>query len=106
MNNGSLYDFVGSEYSAPQQEEATPHANRQDLSKPYNGAFAQKAKEATTDSQPKTCANAEFWRWFTGQQTNNHIAVSINRMFKKIEITDYNETKRQYIETYNKELIK
>jgi len=103
MSDSFYSQFDG--FEAPQTQ--TPHANRQDMHKPYdNGTFSQKAKDAMTESEPKTCANVSWWRWFTRQQDNNVIALKINRGFNRNNLCgdNYAQEKARYISEYNNEL--
>ena len=103
----SMYDFAG-DYTAPTQSAQvdTPHQNRSDLSKPYAGTFAQKVKEATTESEPKTNASVSWWRFFTKQQDNNQIAQKINSQFNRDTLSGDNfaSERQRYIDSYNWEV--
>lgn len=108
-DQASLYDQFSGD-GAPIYETSkapfagTPHANRDDLSKPYesNKEFQSKVDSAPVDSAPKTSASIEWWRNFTGQMTDNNIALKINSMFKRALITDYDAEKARYVLEYNK----
>ena len=97
----SFYSFMDSGYEAPVTEKApkseTPHANRQDLRKPYSHARESDAHgEQSVSLTPKHSAECEWWRFYTGQQTDCEIAREFNRKFSK-PIADYAAEKRKYI---------
>lgn len=101
----SLYSqFEG--YEAPVQEFETPHANRQDMRKPYDNGFKKKVDNAVTESKPITGALHEFWLWFSRQQTKNVIAMRINTKFNRNMLTgdNYDSERSRYVELYNAEL--
>jgi len=106
----SMYDqFSGHEapvYETSQTPFKTPHANREDLSKPYTQSFHRKAEEAPTESAPKTTGAHEWWIWFTGQITQNYIAREVNHHFDRQKIVDYDKEKLDYLQMYADELIK
>ena len=98
-----MYDFAG-DYSAPVQEVATPHANRQNLSQPYNGRDIQdKFESSVTEPEKTTSGMHEFWLWFTRQQTKNVVAMGINHHFDRNSLNgdNYNSERQRYIERYN-----
>lgn len=100
-DNGSLYDFVNSDYEAPEIQTAeTPHANRQDMSRPYNNQTQQNIDRVVTESEPATSAETSWWRWFTRQIDDNRIAKLVNIEFNRSNLSDYDKTKVEYVSRY------
>ena len=99
-----FYDNLGGYEAKPLEQVATPHANRQNLSQPYNGRDIQdKVNKASTGDEPKSSGMHEWWLFFTRQQTKNVIAMGINHKFNRNELSGDNfESERQrYIDLYN-----
>lgn len=63
-------------------------------------SFKRKCDDASTEAKPKTGASHEFWLKFTGQQTRNPIAMSINPQFSRGKMTDFDKEKARYIQAY------
>jgi len=100
-----FYDNLGGYEAKPLEEVATPHANRQNLSQPYNGRDIQdKVDKSVTESEQKSSAKNEFWLFFTRQQTKNVVAVGINHQFDRNSFNgdNYTEQRQRYIDLYNK----
>lgn len=107
----SIYDFAGDSYEAPLMPQKpvseTPHANRQDLSKPYVGRHEESKQESSSNwVAEKTNAAVEFWKFFTRQITSNCTAQTVNRSFTRNEINgdNYEQQKAKYIRLYNEQV--
>ena len=107
MNKDSMYDFAG-DYTAPQQEAETPHANRQNLSKPYKSdrQFQKNIDNAVTQPEQKSSASHEFWLMFTQQQTKNVVAMGVNHQFDRNKLSgdNFDSEKQRYVDLYNQAL--
>ena len=102
--NDSFYSQFSDYESKPLEEVATPHANRQNLSQPYNGRDIQeKANNASTGGEPKSNGVHEFWLFFTRQQTKNVLAMGINHQFDRNSLSgdNYDSERQRYIDLYN-----
>jgi hypothetical protein len=97
----SLYSQFTSHEAPIYEASQTPFENRSDLRQPYNTGEAKKKRDNAPDSGPKTGAAVEFWKFFTRQQTNNHVAMKINGMFNRTTLSDYAGDKARYISEYH-----
>lgn len=107
-----MYDqFAGFEapvYEISKKPFVTPHQNREDMTKPYNGHSEEQKQFASNRIViSNSSASVEWWRWFTGQITKDEIAQCVNRSFTRNDITgdNYDKQKEKYSRLYG-ELIK
>ena len=108
-DGGSIYDFAGKDYQAPEQAESTetPHANRPHGQLKYenNKQFMQKAESAPTESVPKTNALYEWGLILASRDSSNYIALKINKDFNRASIgANFKAEKARYLEAYKAEL--
>jgi hypothetical protein len=108
-DSGTMYDFMSDDYEAPVQSTApkkaaveTPHANRQDLSKPYSSEFKSKCESAPAGQDKKTSAENEWWLFFTRQNTVSDTAMKVNKGFNRAALNgdNYSLERDRYIKSY------
>ena len=109
-DNGSLYDFVNEDYEAPtvaSKPVATPHANRQNLGKPYvqDIAISSKVKAAPVHQQKDNSYYAwdRFWRYAPcADSFEQSINIEVGR--GNLNGENFQEMKVKYINLYKSKL--
>ena len=99
----SFYDqFANDDTPPPAIKSETPHANRENLSKPYVSDLTTKAASAPTERIKTTSANNEWMKFICNRNSPDYIAVTINREFNRNEITgdNFNGKKKAYLARY------
>jgi hypothetical protein len=109
----SMYSQFESHEAPSYEASATPFEPKQKPVRQENwqaagseGSQTPKGNGGPVDAAPTTSASHEFWLWLTGQQTKNPIAMSINAMFDRKTMTDFDQEKARYLKAYESELIK
>ncbi len=101
-DNGSIYDFVDSEFKAPEVESKRAvgwQANRADNTKPYVNTSKQ-AIEATRIEQ-KDYSYYEFDNMIFRRNPRDAFGAKVNKEFGVLtEKFDFKQEKQRYIELY------